>query len=142
MRYANAEHFKKETGHEVNGLWYPRVTRILEIKSKPALQDFFKEVGSFAAAEDIKNKSAEEGTVIHAVIQSVLTGQSIKIPDSVQASALATLKFNEQKKIHLHEGFIERSVWSARHRYSGTVDALATIDGKFGLLDIKTSTGF
>ncbi len=142
MRYDNAENFKKETGHEVNGAWYPRVTKILEIKSKPALQAFFKEVGSFAAAEDIKNKSAEEGTLIHATIQGVLSGRPTEIPDSVKASVLAVLKFNEQKKMNLHEGFIERPVWSARHRYSGTVDALATIDGKFGVLDIKTSTGF
>jgi len=37
---------------------------------------------------------------------------------------------------------VERQIWSARDRYAGTVDALVTIDGKFGVLDIKTSPGF
>src|SRR3989344_5567356 len=70
--FKDAEHFKSVCGYEINGGWYPRVTQILSIKAKPALEFFFKEVGSYAAA----------------------------------------------------------------------VDALATIGGKFGVLDIKTSTGF
>lgn len=142
MRYKTPEDFKRETGHEINNIWYPRVTRILEIKSKPALQEFFKEVGSFENAENIKNKSAEEGTLLHSTIQDFLSGKLTEIPGSIEGAVTAFQRFNEEKDIILHQEFIERPIWSIRHRYSGTVDALATIDGKFGVLDIKTSTGF
>ncbi|OGZ43832.1 MAG: hypothetical protein A3J55_00135 [Candidatus Ryanbacteria bacterium RIFCSPHIGHO2_02_FULL_45_17b] len=50
--------------------------------------------------------------------------------------------FSDARGIFFHPEFIERSVVSFKNRYAGTVDALATIDGKFGVLDIKTSTGF
>ena len=139
MHYTNSAHFKTETGHEINGIWYPRVTRILEVKSKPALQDFFREVGSFENAENIKNKSAAEGTILHQTIQDFLTGKLTNIPESIRPSVEEFDKFNKEKKIILHTDFVEKPIWSIRHRYSGTVDALATIDGKFGVLDIKTS---
>lgn len=142
MRYDNAEHFKKETGHEIKGIWYPRVTRILEVKNKPALQQFFKEVGNYNDAEDIKNKSAEEGTLLHVTLQGILTGKPTDIPESIAPAVNKFIEFNESQKIILHSDFVEKPIWSARHRYSGTIDALATIGGKFGVLDIKTSTGF
>jgi len=142
MRYKDLTEFKETTGHEIAGIWYPRVTKILEVKSKPALQNFFREVGDYASVESIKNKSAEEGTLLHKTIQDYLQGKLTEIPESVKGAVTAFQKFNESKDIILHPEFVERPVWSIRHRYSGTVDALATIDGKFGVLDIKTSTGF
>lgn len=142
MRYDSADHFKSETGHEVNGIWYPRVTRILEIKSKPALQNFLKEVGSYQDAEDIKNKSAEEGSLLHETIQGVLTSIITPIPESIKPAVEKFFEFNKNAKIILHPEFIEKPIWSGRYKYAGTVDALATINGKFGVLDIKTSTGF
>lgn len=33
------------SGHEVGGKWYPKVTKIIDIKAKPALEAFFKEMG-------------------------------------------------------------------------------------------------
>lgn len=142
MYYRNGQDFKNANGHELNGRWYPRVTKILEVKSKPALQSFFKEVGSFASAESIKNKSAEEGLLLHSVIQAFLCGKTITVPDSIMAAISSFEQFNAHKKIRLHPEFVERPIWSSEHRYSGTVDALATIDGKFGVLDIKTSVAF
>lgn len=142
MRYKDAAEFKLVNGHEVGGAWYPRVTKILDVKSKPALDQFFREVETYAVAEDIKNKSAAEGTIVHEVIQKLATAAAVEIPDEVRPAAEAFQKFNRERKIYFHPEFIERQVWSLRHRYAGTVDALATIDGKFGVLDIKTSTGF
>jgi len=52
------------------------------------------------------------------------------------------MRFNEERGMRFTPEFIERQVWSRSHRYAGTVDALAEIDGKFGVLDIKTSPGF
>ncbi|MDP3764855.1 MAG: hypothetical protein Q8Q95_04575 [bacterium] len=142
MRFTDAGEFKKETGHEVNGIWFPRVTRILEIKSKPALQNFFKEVGSYQGAEDIKNKSAEEGSLLHQTVQGVLTGREMVIPESIRPAVEKFIEFNQDQKIVIYPEFIEKPIWSGKYRYAGTVDALACIGGKFGVLDIKTSTGF
>ncbi len=142
MWFKSAEEFKKASGHEVNGTWYPRVTKILEVKAKPAITAFLKEMESFAAAEEVKNKSAEEGTLVHEVVQKLAVGESVEVPLSVRPAAEAFVKFNKERGIQFHPAFIERPIWSALHKYSGTIDGLASIDGKFGVLDIKTSTGF
>lgn len=142
MRYENAENFKSLSGYTIDDIWYPRVTKILEIKSKPALDNFFKEMGSFESAEDVKNKSAAEGSLIHEVVQKVAIGTEVAIPEEIGPAVRAFQSFNKERKIVFHPEFIERQIWSIRHRYAGTVDALVTVDGKFGVLDIKTSTGF
>lgn len=142
MRYKDAAEFKLLNGYEINGTWYPRVTKILDIKAKPGLDNFFREVGSFASAEDVKQKSAAHGTLVHEAVQKLATGVAHDVPEEIRPAAEAFEKFNTERKIFFYPEFIEKQVWSARHRYAGTVDALAEIDGKFGVLDIKTSTGF
>src|SRR3989344_4970047 len=142
MWYKSTEEFKATNGYEINGTWYPRVTKILDIKSKPALEGFFKEMDSFASAEEVKNKSAAEGSLVHRIIQKLAIGEPVEVPEEVRPASEAFQKFNEERKVLFHPEFIERQIWSFRHRYAGTVDALASIDGKFGVLDIKTSAGF
>lgn len=142
MWFRDAEHFKSEAGHEVNGIWFPRVTKILDIKSKPALDQFFKEMENYSSAEEVKNKSAEEGSLVHNTIEKLSTGVAVEIPEKIAPSIRAFQEFNKDGRIYFHPEFVERQVWSSRHRYAGTVDALATINGKFGVLDIKTSSGF
>ena len=142
MWYKSAEHFKATSGHEVSGQWYPRVTKILEVKSKPAIEMFLKEMESYSAAEAVKTKSAEEGTKVHKIVQGLAIGEPVEITEDVRPVAESFLEFNKKANIFFHPEFIERQIWSSLHKYSGTVDALATIGGKFGVLDIKTSTGF
>src|SRR3989344_5299909 len=140
MWFNSPEEFKADMGHERDGLWFPRVTRILDVKKKPALEIFLKEVGSYDRAEDIKNKSAEEGTLVHEVVQKVATGVAVKVPPEIAPAVRAYEEFSAARGIEMHPDYIERAVTSTRNRYTGTVDALALIDGKFGVLDIKTST--
>jgi hypothetical protein len=142
MKYKDGQEFMGDNGYVINGSWYPRVTRILDVKSKPALDIFFKEMGSYESAEAVKIKSAEEGTLVHEVVQQLAIGNKVAIPESVRPAAEVFLEFNKKRKINFHPEFIEKQVWSGYHRYAGTIDALAEIDGKFGVLDIKTSTGF
>lgn len=139
--YSNAEQFKAQCGHMVEGEWYPRVTKILSVKAKPALEHFLKEVG-MEAAEAIKVKSAEEGIVIHEAVQKIAVGEKIAVPEAARPAAEAFEAFNKERGILFHPDFVERPIWSGIYRYAGTVDALAEVDGKFGVLDIKTSTGF
>lgn len=142
MRYQDIEQFKTLCGYVINGTWYPRVTKILEIKSRPGLEVFFHEMESFSSAEDVKNKSAVEGSLVHQIIEQIVRGGAVEIPEEIRPMADAFQKFREERHVLFHPEFMERQVWSSRYRYAGTVDALATIDGKFGVLDIKTSAGF
>ncbi len=142
MWFRDAEHFKSVSGHEVNGVWYPRVTKILDVKAKPAIEFFLREMESYAAAENVKNKSAEEGSLVHAVVQKVAVGEAVDVPKEIAPAVLRFEEVSNEKGIFFHPEFIEKPIWSSKNRYTGTVDALCTIDGKFGVLDIKTSPSF
>lgn len=137
--YKNLQEFKESAGYDIEGSWYPRVTKIIEIKAKPALYRFYAELKSFAEGEAIKNQSASEGTLVHETIEAILKGQSPAINPSIAPSIEAFLKFIEGKNIQIDPELIERRIIHYEERYSGTLDALALIDGKFGVLDIKTS---
>lgn len=142
MRYQDTKQFKNLCGYTIAGVWYPRVTKILEIKSKPGLEQFFREVGDYASAEAIKNKSAEEGSLLHSTIEQYVRGELTTIPEGLQASVVAFEEFQKKRHILFYPDLIEKQVWSLRYRYAGTVDALVSIGGRFGVLDIKTSSGF
>lgn len=137
MFYRTLEEFKNSCGYFVNGFWYPRVTSIVSMKAKPALYKFYGELESFEQGEQIKAKSAEEGTLIHDLVEKILAGQSPAIPDSVRPALAAFQNFlshNQVKALKIEERLISKN-----HRYSGTLDVLAEINGRPGVLDIKTS---
>jgi len=137
--YKDIEAFKEASGYTIDSVWYPRVTKIVSIKAKPALMRFYAEAESFKAAQAITEKSAEEGTLIHETIEGILLGKNPEIPHSVAPAIKAFTTFYEKNNIQVTPELVERRVVSYDHRYAGTVDALALIGGKFGVLDIKTS---
>ncbi|KKS25670.1 MAG: hypothetical protein UU85_C0001G0100 [Candidatus Wolfebacteria bacterium GW2011_GWA2_42_10] len=139
MFYSTLEHFKGMAGYEIDGAWYPRVTKIIEIKAKPALYKFYAELNNFAEGEAIKKQSAGEGTLIHETVEKILMGQSPVIEPSIAPSINAFLEFIEEKNIQADHDWIEKQVVNYDEKYAGTLDALALIDGKFGVLAIKTS---
>src|SRR3989344_1772815 len=100
--YRDAEHFKGVSGHEVEGVWYPRVTKILDIKSKPALDYFFKEMESYAAAESVKNKSAEEGSLVHAVVQKIAVGESTDVPKEIAPAVSSFEELKDERDIFFY----------------------------------------
>ncbi|MEK9175465.1 MAG: hypothetical protein AAB795_02625, partial [Patescibacteria group bacterium] len=142
MWFKGADEFKDTMGYHLEDGWYPRVTKILEVKNKSGLDQFFKEMESYAAVQEVKTKSAEEGTRVHEAIQGHMTGTLDTIPDDMIHIVDAFDVFNRKHGIIFHPEFVERRIWSGFHRFAGTVDALASIGDKFGVLDIKTSTGF
>jgi hypothetical protein len=137
--YNTPEEFKEANGYIIDDVWYPRVTKIVSIKSKPALYFFYAEAPDFKSSQQITRESAREGTLIHNTIEAILLGQNPEIDASIKPAVDSFLKFLEEKNIQVSPELIERRVVSYKHRYAGTVDALALIDGKFGVLDIKTS---
>lgn len=139
MYHPNLENFKSSSGYEIDGAWYPRVTKIIDIKAKPALYHFYAEMNNFNAGEAVKNQSAAEGTLMHGTIEQILIGQSPVVDPTIAPAVEAFLKFKENRNIQVDEQFVEKQIVHFDERYAGTLDALALIDGKFGVLDIKTS---
>jgi len=126
-------------GYLIDGTWYPRVTKIVSIKSKPALYRFYSTVG-YNRAREISSKSAEEGTIVHESVEKLLKGEKVgDVPYSVAASIFAFIDFYRKNEIKFHNEHIERRIFCKENRYAGTIDAVATIGGKTGILDIKTS---
>jgi len=140
MYYTNEESFKNLNGYIIDDVWYPRVTSIVNIKAKPALYMFYGGLDSYGQGEQIKKISAEEGTKVHEAAEKVLVGEEPEELDPSIAPAINSLsKFLKENKIHVDKEWIEKRVIHFGERYAGTVDALALIDGKFGVLDVKTS---
>lgn len=139
MYYKDANEFKETAGYDISGLWFPRVTKIVEIKAKPALYKFYGELNSFDEGEEIKAKSASEGTLIHETVESLLLGQKPAIEPSIAPSVAAFMEFMEERSIKVFPEYVERQLVNKDEKYAGTLDALAYIDGKVGVMDIKTS---
>lgn len=139
--YSTPEEFKKDNGYIIEGIWYPRVTKIVSIKAKPALYRFYAEQESFEASQLIAEKSAAEGTLVHEAAEAILLGQEPIVADIIKPAIKAFRRFLEMKNVQTSPEYVEKQIFHPGHRYAGTIDVMALIDGKFGVLDIKTSQG-
>lgn len=139
MEYKTVDEFIQNAGYDIEGTWMPRVTKIVEIKAKPALYKFYGGLSSFEQGEAIKARSAQEGTLVHETIEGILMNSSSPIPPEAQSIANAFLAFQEQQSIVVRPEFVEYRIAHQGEKYAGTIDAVATIGGKTGVLDIKTS---
>ena len=139
MYFNDAKSFKNFNGYDINGIWYPRVTKIIEIKSKPSLYRYYAEAADYKTAMASTQKSAAEGTLIHETVEKILIGEKPEIDQSISPAVNAFLKFLETNNMQVDPEYVEKRIIHHDHRYAGTIDALALIDGKFGVLDIKTS---
>jgi hypothetical protein len=135
------ENFKEHNGYVIGDVWYPRVTSIVNIKAKPALYRFYAELGNFAEGEEIKKKSADEGTRVHEAAEAILTGKEPVIAPDIAPAVTAFQNFIEEQNIQVDPDWVERRVVNHNDRYAGTIDSVALIDGRLGVLDIKTSAG-
>ena len=139
--FKDEEDFKTQCGYEIDGRWYPRVTRITDMKAKPALLKFYADVG-FGRAKEISEKSAEFGTAVHEAVEKILVGQRPgDMSPGIVPSVRGFLEFLKTSgiKLRVNPEHVERRICNTEHRYAGTIDAMAEIDGRFGVLDIKTS---
>lgn len=137
--YKNEEDYKEQNGYTIDGIWYPRVTRIVSIKAKPALYRFYGEAASFKAAKESTDRSAEEGTMVHEAVEAYMLGKTPEVNPLIQPAYEGFLQFMENRNIQTSADWVERRIKHTDHRYAGTIDAMALIDGRFGVLDIKTS---
>jgi hypothetical protein len=136
MEYESLDEFKERAGYILDGIWYPRVTSILSIKSKPALLRYYGGMRSFKAADDVKEASAREGTLVHEAVEAIARGEHPNIGEVARPSVDAYLEFARNNDIE--PLLIEERIVSKTHRYAGTIDMLARVNGVVGVLDIKT----
>ncbi|MBI2024545.1 MAG: hypothetical protein HYT03_00420 [Candidatus Harrisonbacteria bacterium] len=139
MYYKDEEAFKSLCGYEIDGTWYPRVTKIIEIKSKPALLYYYAQAASYAEATKQTKQSAAEGTLVHETIEKIMVGENPPIDATIAPAVNACVDFLQKNNIQVDAANVERRIMNPEHKYAGTIDALALIGGKFGVLDIKTS---
>ena len=136
MEYESIDEFRARAGYDIDGVWYPRVTSILSIKSKPALLRYYGGMRSFKAADDVKEASAREGTLVHEAVEAIARGEHPKIDSNAQPSVDAYLEFARNNDIE--PLMVEERIISRQHGYAGTIDMLARVNGVVGVLDIKT----
>jgi len=137
--YKNTDAFKEASGYEINGVWWPRITKIVSIKAKPALYFYYAAAANYAVAKAQTERSAREGTLVHETIEKILIGKSPDVDPLIVPGIEAFRKFMNENDLVVVPEHIEMRVAHPRHRYAGTIDAIAYLNGKFGVLDIKTS---
>ncbi|MBD3207943.1 MAG: hypothetical protein GF370_00630 [Candidatus Nealsonbacteria bacterium] len=131
-------YFKNKHGYEIDGSWYPRVTSICKIIHKPGLEVWLANQKSFAHMKRKRKKLTDWGTLIHETVENILLGRLPKIDPEIQPSINAFLEWFREHKVDVEA--VEKRVVSAKHFYSGTLDVVAEVNGKLGVLDIKTGS--
>ena len=139
MKYQNIEEFKKDQGYYIENIWYPRVTKICDIKSKPALYYFYGQAESYEAANRQKQKAASEGKVVHEIVESFILHRPIMVPEEYQGIKQAFEDFLKNYSLFSKAEWLEKKVKHSGHRYAGTFDIIGEINNHFALIDIKTS---
>lgn len=140
MWIKNSEDFQKYCGYFLDGIWYPRVTSIVEIKSKPALYAFYAKAENFSEAKKQLTKAANEGTVVHQLIEDLVTGKEFHVPEKYIGFQKGFESFLKQYQFFAKKEWVERKIKHPIHRYAGTFDMVAEVDGIFSLVDIKTAS--
>lgn len=138
-----ADFFKKKYGHEIGGIWMPRVTAITEIIAKPALLKYYADQENFEVAQQSLKNAASWGTLTHSTIEKLFKMEQVGIDPKIAPSIEAYFEWKKQHNIKVHDpkNDIEKMVFDPENLYAGKVDVLLEIDGKRGVLDIKTGTG-
>lgn len=137
------ELFKKKYGHEIDGLWFPRVTSIIDILAKEGLLRYYADHRSLQDAKKSLRNAANRGIMVHNVVEEIFKGNKVNIPSSIEPSIKAFQDWRSKHSVVVHDPQhdIEKRIFDKEYYYSGTLDVIAEIDGVLGVLDIKTGSG-
>ena len=132
--------YKKQDGQRV-----PSVTTYLGILAKPALIDWAWKLG--VAGLDyrkVRDQAGDTGTLVHYLILSALKNTEPDLSDYSQNDITTTTvpmgKFSTWREEHkLEPILLETPMVSETWRFGGTPDFYGKDNGKFTLLDFKTS---
>lgn len=126
----------------------PGVTTVLNLREKPALVPWANKLGlqGIDVSSYVDNLAAI-GTLAHAMITNKLAGKETDTMDysknQIDLAENSCLSFWEWEKDHHIEEvfFVERPLVSEVHRFGGTCDIYAKVNGKSEILDLKTGKG-
>lgn len=136
------EFFCESNYYLINGIKYPRVTRVKSIINNPGLISWQVAVGKKKSNQIMKTRG-DFGTRIHNLIQVVLSGETIDLSNYDEETNVTMKIFFDFLNDHeVKPELIEQYLWlklSEDYRYAGTVDFVGYVDGKLMILDWKTS---
>lgn len=126
----------------------PGVTTILGLMAKPALVPWANKLGlqGIDVSKYVDDK-ADIGTLGHAMVTDKLSGVETDTKDysenQISKAENCALSFWSWEKEHPIEEvfFVERPLVSEAHRFGGTLDIYAKINGKREIIDLKTGSG-
>lgn len=130
-----------------NGIAVPGVTTILGMLDKPALLHWAWDLG--IKGEDyrkVRDKAGNIGTIAHYLIECHvnklepdLSEYSPKNVETAQMAFEAYLEFAAKNDVVIIS--TEMQLVSNKYNYGGTIDCYCKLNGKYALLDFKTSSG-
>jgi len=90
----------------------------------------------------ISKKAADIGTAIHEWIEYWIKGENPELPseEKIVNGVTAFLKWQKEHKAKFTDS--ERLIYSMKHKYCGTLDAIAKIGKEKVIIDFKSSNGF
>lgn len=139
-----------KSGYSWAGEKLPGTTTVIgRFKDSGGLLQWAFKQGQSGAAHlyEQAEKAADIGTLAHALIEAHINGEIAKSPAPVEQTMLdkAAQAFEQycawerQTRITMLYKFQEIQLVSPVYKFGGTPDAIGEIDGKFVLLDWKTS---
>lgn len=126
----------------------PGVTTVLGLHAKPQLVPWANKLGlqGIDVAKYVDDK-ADIGTLGHAMVTDKLAGTQTDTGDysqnQIDLAENCALSFWSWEKEHPIEEvyFVERPMVSETHRFGGTLDIYAKINGRREIIDLKTGSG-
>ena len=157
---------EEKHAYRVDGATVPSVTGVLNTIAKPALVPWAAKCAADLIAAELKpgvaldevqirelaqraknahrdqaRKAAGIGSDVHVWAERFARGENPPAPINAQIRAGVDAFISWTKAHDVKAVFVERKCFSRRHRYAGTVDLVAYIDGVAAVADFKTSSG-
>ncbi len=126
--------FKQKYGYEIDGMWLPRVTAVTSMVSKTNFLALSRFEGFQA--------STDWGTLVHSAIEHLLKGEKTIIDPRIVPSVEIFKAWQKEHSLEIEnpQEHIEKRVFDKENCYAGTVDLIAKVDGRLGLIDLKTGS--
>jgi hypothetical protein len=126
--------------------WAKRETAACAVRNLPLLETMIRDGGPEAAAKWLsaipdyqRETAADLGTVVHALAEAIARGIEIEVDPTTEPFVSSILRWRSIYKPTVLNA--EYMVYSEAHRYGGTADMAARINGEIWLIDLKTGKG-
>ncbi len=128
-----------ESSYRIDNVAFPRVTSILNVISKPALNFWYGKYGT-AYCQQISTASKERGKTVHILAEKTMNNVSVDLKgysDSIQGCLRAFKSWRQCRTIRDRK--TEVFLYSRKYGYAGKTDLIGEIDNAVGVIDYKTS---